>query len=170
MKKTFILLLFFFSATITYSFPWSTEDVPTSVGENGEIIVSNEDDDIEDKIRIGNDTNNPLNVTIKGLHTKQGLIEVVSGPVAARDSRYFHCKWEDNLEEFKQFYISIEGGKITKHHAKICSDDLLFSIYETDNSGYYSSADELLKWKQLLDMGAITKEEFEAKKKQLLGL
>lgn len=33
-----------------------------------------------------------------------------------------------------------------------------------------SSADELLKFKQLLDAGVITQEEFDAKKKQLLGL
>lgn len=33
-----------------------------------------------------------------------------------------------------------------------------------------SAADELLKFKQLLDMGAITQDEFDAKKKQLLGL
>lgn len=33
-----------------------------------------------------------------------------------------------------------------------------------------SSSDEILKLKQLLDMGAITNEEFEAKKKQLLNL
>jgi len=33
-----------------------------------------------------------------------------------------------------------------------------------------STADELLKFKQLLDMGAITKEEYNAKKTQLLGL
>ena len=33
-----------------------------------------------------------------------------------------------------------------------------------------SSADELIKFKTLLDMGAITQEEFDAKKKQLLGL
>jgi hypothetical protein len=33
-----------------------------------------------------------------------------------------------------------------------------------------SSADEILKYKNLLDNGIITKEEFEAKKKQLLGL
>lgn len=33
-----------------------------------------------------------------------------------------------------------------------------------------SDADELLKYKELLDMGAITEEEFEAKKKQILGL
>lgn len=33
-----------------------------------------------------------------------------------------------------------------------------------------SNADELKKYKELLDMGAITQEEFDAKKKQLLGL
>lgn len=33
-----------------------------------------------------------------------------------------------------------------------------------------NSADELKKFKELLDMGAITQEEFYAKKKQLLGL
>lgn len=33
-----------------------------------------------------------------------------------------------------------------------------------------SPADELKKYKELLDMGAITQEEFELKKKQLLGL
>lgn len=33
-----------------------------------------------------------------------------------------------------------------------------------------SAADELLKFKQLLDVGAITQDEYDAKKKQLLGL
>lgn len=33
-----------------------------------------------------------------------------------------------------------------------------------------STADELKKFKDLLDMGAITQEEFDAKKKELLGL
>lgn len=33
-----------------------------------------------------------------------------------------------------------------------------------------SPADELIKYKQLLDMGALTQEEFDAKKKELLGL
>ena len=175
MKKLFVLLLIIFCSTMAYSWPWSTEAVPTSINENGDIIVSNEKDDIEDKIRIGNDTNNPLNVIIKGDHKKNGLIEITSGPVGARDSRYFDSQWTDNLEEFTQFYISIEGGKITKHHAEICSDDLLFHIYETDlkqptDSGTLSPADELIKWKQLLDMGGITQEEYETKKKQLLKL
>lgn len=34
----------------------------------------------------------------------------------------------------------------------------------------FSTADEILKFKQLLDAGVLTQEEFDAKKKQLLGL
>jgi hypothetical protein len=34
----------------------------------------------------------------------------------------------------------------------------------------YSPADEILKYKNLLDQGIITKEEFDIKKKKLLGL
>lgn len=37
-------------------------------------------------------------------------------------------------------------------------------------TGAVSNADELKKFKELLDMGIITQEEFDAKKKQLLGL
>lgn len=39
-----------------------------------------------------------------------------------------------------------------------------------ENSANYSPADELIKFKELLDKGIISQEEFEAKKKQLLGL
>lgn len=35
---------------------------------------------------------------------------------------------------------------------------------------HYSNADELKKYKELLDTGVITQDEFDAKKKQLLGL
>ena len=40
---------------------------------------------------------------------------------------------------------------------------------ETGNAAV-SAADEIKKFKELLDMGVITQEEFDAKKKQLLGL
>ena len=44
------------------------------------------------------------------------------------------------------------------------------SNQEEKSNNSVSSADELKKFKELLDMGAITQEEFDAKKKQLLGL
>ena len=39
-----------------------------------------------------------------------------------------------------------------------------------NSGGNFSTADELKKFKELLDIGAITQEEFDAKKKKLLGL
>ena len=48
------------------------------------------------------------------------------------------------------------------------------SMQYGSNSGYgqvnNSGADEIIKFKRLLDVGVITEEEYEAKKKQLLGL
>ena len=39
-----------------------------------------------------------------------------------------------------------------------------------NNSGYVSAPDELRKYYELRNQGIITQEDFEAKKKQLLGL
>ena len=39
-----------------------------------------------------------------------------------------------------------------------------------DAAPAFSPADEIKKYKELLDMGAITQEEFDAKKRQLLNL
>ena len=44
------------------------------------------------------------------------------------------------------------------------------TMEQNHNSVPVSAADELKKFKELLDMGAISQEEFDAKKKQLLGL
>ena len=54
----------------------------------------------------------------------------------------------------------------------LCMDDLNASesTPEKHKSAYIGSADELKKYKDLLDCGVITQEEFDAKKKQLLGL
>lgn len=43
-------------------------------------------------------------------------------------------------------------------------------VVEVTGAGTVSAADELKKFKDLLDSGIITQEEFDAKKKQLLGL
>ena len=45
-----------------------------------------------------------------------------------------------------------------------------FKKIQEANTNSLSSADELKKFKELLDMGVITQEEFDAKKKQLLNL
>ena len=49
-------------------------------------------------------------------------------------------------------------------------DELSAPIVVSAAPAAFSQADELKKFKELLDLGIITEEEFEAKKKQLLGL
>lgn len=65
--------------------------------------------------------------------------------------------YENNLEQI----IKAEGMQ----------NDLRDHIIISSNQkSYISAPEELMKWKQLLDVQAITQEEYNAKKKQLLGL
>jgi hypothetical protein len=62
---------------------------------------------------------------------------------------------------------------ITGKQDAIAFGDLINSLINqksSDNSAPISAADELKKFKELFDMGVITQEEFDIKKKQLLGI
>ena len=65
----------------------------------------------------------------------------------------FNGKYADEICNYLISKISFANSKFAKKDR--CSE---------------SAADELLKFKKLLDEGIITQEEFEAKKKSLLGL
>ncbi|MCP1324639.1 DUF4429 domain-containing protein [Bacillus sp. S0628] len=49
-------------------------------------------------------------------------------------------------------------------------ESILVNKSKTQVAASVSGADEILKYKELLDQGVITEEEFRAKKKQLLGI
>lgn len=75
--------------------------------------------------------------------------------------------------------ITIGGGEkkvfeiITGKQDAIAFGDLINSLINqksSDTSALISAADELKKFKDLFDIGVITQEEFDAKKKQLLGI
>lgn len=84
----------------------------------------------------------------------------------------------------KMFYIDLLKGMKTKTDSFIYKTNqtlaeniiaLIASIKassekSTNSTQQVSAADELLKFKELLDCGAITQEEFDQKKKQLLGV
>lgn len=79
------------------------------------------------------------------------------------------------MDDFRNFIISLDNGKIVSYTAEMAWNDLYFAVNQVTgiflkNSNDESAADELLKWKKLLDSGVITREEFDLKKKQLLGL
>ena len=80
----------------------------------------------------------------------------------------------NNENTFYWSFTDKETIKVMEEVAEYCKK----RIDETKSSKNASSttiiqpsgADELIKYKQLLDSGIITQEEFDAKKKQLLGL
>ena len=57
------------------------------------------------------------------------------------------------------------------YHIRPCFS-IIYALNHTanQNAPATSAMDELRKLKELLDMGIVTQEEFDAKKKQLLGL
>lgn len=79
---------------------------------------------------------------------------------------------------FKGIIVSTSSGKIgfllvnNRDDVYKCINDLLINRQEKNGlvKTNSSNADELKKYKELLDTGVITQEEFEKKKKQLLGL
>lgn len=78
---------------------------------------------------------------------------------------------------FNSVVVTSASGKLLfadlknyKEIHAIVSDLLIKRQDNNDSTKNYLSADEILKYKQLLDEGIITQEEFDVKKKQLLGL
>lgn len=82
--------------------------------------------------------------------------------------------------------ISITDGAVTRTISNVTNTTISFFVEAVNKEielykqakvtpvtqviNNVSNADELIKYKQLLDMGALTQEEFDAKKKELLGL
>ncbi|MGE7132786.1 SHOCT domain-containing protein [Lysinibacillus xylanilyticus] len=52
----------------------------------------------------------------------------------------------------------------------VAEDDEVVEVVQPVASNQISAADEILKFKQLLDEGILTQEEFDAKKKQQLSI
>lgn len=76
-------------------------------------------------------------------------------------------------EKFNIALDKISAKKISEQVHSVFDDIRNKSKIESSNTNSYnvvSSADEIKKFKELLDAGAITQEEFDAKKKQLLGV
>ncbi len=53
---------------------------------------------------------------------------------------------------------------------ELCEEIFADRAVSKDEKGTSSAADELLKFKKLLDMGAITEDEYKAQKARLLNL
>jgi hypothetical protein len=79
-------------------------------------------------------------------------------------NRILFCSGIFSFKKTNEFANSV-GVKIKSAFENYKSQDIS-EVNQTVNS----AADEILKFKNLLDCGVITQEEFDAKKKQLLNL
>ena len=108
-------------------------------------------------------------VFLTGMNAKNRAIGIDLGASqnfnAMNDTnRILFCSGMFSFRKTNDFAISV-GTEIRKAFDKYKNNDVVEVTGATS-----SSADEILKYKNLLEQGIITQEEFDAKKKQLLGL
>ena len=75
--------------------------------------------------------------------------------------------FSDDDTKYEHAYTNIVDGLEEVQHLAMIADSQKSAIENQING---SVADEILKYKNLLDIGAITQEEYDVKKKQLLGI
>lgn len=96
-----------------------------------------------------------IKITLKNMNNPIQYIHLINSPTK-KDSMIYKSIYSTAQECLASLQV-------------MCDSVQANAPVESNVSGL-SQADELLKFKQLLDSGVITQEEFDAKKKQLLGL
>lgn len=77
----------------------------------------------------------------------------------------------DSITEYMDFTIDKEGVEDVRNKVSELIEDYRNKKNSLNSQNtYVSTADEIKKFKELLDMGIITQEEFDKKKKELLNL
>ena len=96
-----------------------------------------------------------------------GILGAFIGAVIAE----FTVGWTNAYHVIQtECFIFVVIGLVVGILIGVFSKKLLSTIKENKNTDTNSNFDEIKKLKILLDSGAITKEEFDEKKKQLLNL
>lgn len=93
-------------------------------------------------------------------------ISALKGIAVGTSSGKINFKLIKNQEEIH----SVIGNLLKERQEKEKAQTVTTETTVNQTIIQQTSADELKKFKELLDMGAITQEEFDAKKKELLGL
>lgn len=120
---------------------------------------------ITDKRVYGNLLNKSVNMPLSAISHVERVrnihfnIATTSGTM-----KFFHC---DNCVEV---VYTISDLLQERNAPKPNMEPLVVSTPELSRNAQISSADEIRKYKELLDEGILTQEEFDSKKKELLGL
>lgn len=129
----------------------------------------------------------PLVCAFQGMNMKRELTITEKELVATVGNNVFECPLDSITSyAFGGAHLIIQAPprkfsiESLKNHEEISTvlNDLfnqrkvgpVYAVKPATSVSNYGNADELKKYKELLDSGVITQEEFDAKKKQLLGL
>ena len=107
--------------------------------------------------------------SIEIFDSKTGMLTLTAPSITFKvDGQEF--KGRDSQNPYKVFFVGTDEGR---KQPKTIKDEIYKRIEEKknqDSKGISSQADELKKFADLKEQGIITEEEFNAKKKQILGL
>ena len=107
--------------------------------------------------------------SIEIFDSKTGMLTLTAPSITFKvDGQEF--KGRDSQNPYKVFFVGTDEGR---KQPKTIKDEIYKRIEEKknqDGKGISSQADELKKFADLKEQGIITEEEFNAKKKQILGL
>ncbi|MBQ3825506.1 MAG: SHOCT domain-containing protein [Spirochaetaceae bacterium] len=184
MKQIFIAFFLLLSLS---AFAKPSSHLFHEISADGTVIIDNEKHGVEDRIHVQNDTGETLDFVIAGIARGERATVLSNIVLKPKESRFLTTAYDDDLDDFYRFRVYLKNGTIALCSAQRIKDDLYIVISKVNigaapdvsaiSSDSISSqdattteADELRKWKALLDDGIITQDEFNAKKKQLLGL
>ncbi len=150
---------------------------------DGSVFVIREKGDFEDNIKISNKTDQTLTVSVKGIRKRSGKEEFLGNQkIEAGKTERLHTEFGGRMDLFSDFTFRFSEGAVTGFETYLEKNDLYLYIngigekteIKADSDSVSAvlaedSADKILKYKKLLDMGAITQQEFETLKKQILG-
>ena len=112
--------------------------------------------------------NNRQKAKSAGLESAMAVVNAIGGSMLESNQNTQIAKMEQ--AQIRNFNVCPRCGSRTLRDISSAEAEDLKKKKETPASAAPSPADEILKFKNLLDNGIITQEEFDAKKKQLLGL
>lgn len=152
--------------------------------EDGSVEVTRNKGDFEDYIKIFNKTDSSVTISVSGIKKRGGAkVELDSVRVAPHSYETLETDFDEKMELLTKIIFSASEGAITDYSTDLEHNDLYFNVLgiggavakkagNSASSGAVAddAADQLLKYKKLLDSGVITQEEFNTLKKKLLGL
>lgn len=156
--------------------------------DDGSVFVVRNKGDFEDDIKIINKTNSVLTVSVKGTRKRSGKPEFIgSQRINIGSAEKLHGDFSGRMDLFSDFTFTFFEGNVKNFETSLSGDDLYISINRIDDrtdekesaapvsdsalnleNSDDDIAGKILKYKKLLDMGAITQQEFDLLKKKLL--